>query len=175
MLGRGRDCRSAPYVKPYYGLVKLCYGFVIRGAFLGQLSAGNTPVGSDLALEGRKCLKKVRLGGVWPLRAQRADFEGEDARKIPKCGTSMDRGHRDLSVPVPMRGIGTPGLGSGGCKKSTRMLINASVFFFLLLPSLSEPANSLGGLQPGTWRFLLRVRHPAELSKCWRRSLPCQE
>ena len=50
-------------------------------------------MGSDLALEGSKCVKKARLGGVGLLRAQRAGFEGEDARKTPKCGTSMYRGH----------------------------------------------------------------------------------
>ena len=110
-------CRSAPYVKPCFGLFKPCYGLVIRGAFRGQLGAGNTPVGSDLALEGRKCVKKALLDGVWPMLAVHAGFEGEDARKTPKCGTSMDRGHPDLSVPVQIRGIGTPGLGSNGCKQ----------------------------------------------------------
>ena len=110
-------CRSAPYVKPYYVLVKPCYGLVIRGAFRDQLRAGNTPVGSDLALEGRKWVKKARLGWIGPLLSVRAGLEREDARKTPKCGTSMDRWHGDLSVHAQRRGFGIPGLGREGCKK----------------------------------------------------------
>ena len=67
-----------------------------------QLGAGNTPVGSDSALGGRKWAKRALLGGFWPSRTVRACFGGEDARMTPKCGTSMDRAHRDLSAPVQL-------------------------------------------------------------------------
>ena len=63
-------------------------------------------------------VKKACLGGIGPMRGVRAGLEREDAQKTPECGTSIDRGHRDLSVHAQMRGVGTPGLGREGCKRT---------------------------------------------------------
>ena len=58
------------------------------------------PYCTDSALGGRMWAKRALLGGFWPIRTVRACFGGEDARMTPKCGTSMDRAHRDLSTPA---------------------------------------------------------------------------
>ena len=67
----------------WFGQTMLWFGHK-KGATAPARRGGNTPVGSDLALEGRKWVKKARLGGIWPVRAVRAGLEREDARKTPQ-------------------------------------------------------------------------------------------
>ena len=81
--------------KPYYGLFLICarwragvperticqtilwFGQTMlwfghkKGATAPARRGGNTPVGSDLALEGRKWVKNALLGGIGPVRAVR--------------------------------------------------------------------------------------------------------
>ena len=73
----------------------------------------------------------------------------------------MDRGHQDLPVHAQMRALRH----LGWAERDAKEHINAaSVLFFFLLPCLSEPAYSVGWLQPGTWHFSLRVSHH---NLCW--------
>ena len=141
----------------WYGQTMLWFGH--KRGVPGQLGAGNTPVGSGSALEGRKWAKKARLGGFWPIRRVHACFEAKDARKNPKCGTSMDRRHQDLSVPVQMGALGHLGWQRGAAKEwvcprggvsarnriiiITMIIINASVSPCL---GRSEPASTVCGL-----------------------------